>query len=161
MINDVPRKLEALRKLQKFYADRKTQPSRVFAKGDKVLVEKRKGEWYAGTVNVFADFPRSLLMQDDTNNRVYQQNTKHVKKTNTTIKRKAQKTMNWKTDENGCEDKVSRRDTQPNATQQTPITEEQRVEPNQQVDLSVPTRTDRAVYTRSVRVVKPKDILNL
>jgi hypothetical protein len=66
-----------------------------------LLVEKRKGEWYVGTVNVFADFPPSLLMQDDTNNRVYQQNTKHVKKTNTTIKRKAQKTMNWKTNENG------------------------------------------------------------
>jgi hypothetical protein len=65
IINDVPRKLEALRKLQKFYADRKTQPSRVFAKGDKVLVEKRKGEWYAGNVIVFADFPRSLLVQDE------------------------------------------------------------------------------------------------
>jgi hypothetical protein len=34
--------LEALRKRQKFYADRETQPSRVFAKGDKRLVEERK-----------------------------------------------------------------------------------------------------------------------
>jgi hypothetical protein len=88
-LSDVPRKLEAFRKRQKFYADRQTQPSQVFAKGDKVLVEEREVEWYSGTVKEFADNPRSLLGQHDKTNRVNQRNTKHVKKTNTTIKRKA------------------------------------------------------------------------
>jgi hypothetical protein len=40
-----------------------------------VLVEERKGEWYSGTdVKEFADSPRSLLVQDDTSNRVYRRN---------------------------------------------------------------------------------------
>jgi hypothetical protein len=39
--------------------------------------------------------------------------------------------MNWKSEEYGREDEVTRQDTQPNATQQTQTTEEQRVEPNQ------------------------------
>jgi hypothetical protein len=112
--SDVPRKMGALRRRQKSYADRQTQPLRVFAKGDKVLVEKRKGEWYSGTVKAFADSPRPLLVQDDTSNRIYWRNTKHVKKTNTTIKRK--KTMNWKSEENGREDELTRQDTHPNAT---------------------------------------------
>jgi hypothetical protein len=92
-LSDVPRKLEALRKRQKFYADRQTQPSQVFAKGDKVLVEEREVEWNFGTVKEFSDNPRSLLVQHDTTNRVYRRNTKPVKKTNTTVKRKAQKHM--------------------------------------------------------------------
>jgi hypothetical protein len=71
---------------------------------------------------------------------------------NTTIRRKVQKTMNWKSEENGREDDVTRQNTQPNATQQTQTKEEQRVEPNQEADLSVPTRTARAVVTRSGRV---------
>jgi hypothetical protein len=95
-ISDVPRKLEAIWKRQKFYADRQTQPSRVFAKGDNVLVEEQKEEWYSGTVKEFADSPRLLLVQDDTSKRVYRRNTKHVKKTNTQIERKAQKTMRRK-----------------------------------------------------------------
>jgi hypothetical protein len=43
-ISNVPRKLEALRKRQKFYADRhrQTQSSRGFAKGDKLLVKSGK-----------------------------------------------------------------------------------------------------------------------
>jgi hypothetical protein len=90
-LSAVPRKLEAFRKLQKFYADRQTQ--QIFAKRDKVLVEEREVEWYSGTVKEFADNPRSLLVQDDTTNRVYRRNTKHVKKTNTTNKRKAKKHM--------------------------------------------------------------------
>jgi hypothetical protein len=78
---------------RKFYADQQTQPSRVFAKGDKVLVEERKGKWYSGTIKEFVGSPRSLLVQDDTSNRVNRRNIKHVKKTNTTLKRNAQKTM--------------------------------------------------------------------
>jgi hypothetical protein len=139
-ISDVPRKLEALRKRQKLYADRQTQPSRVFAKGDNVLVEERKGKLYYGTIKEFTGSLRSLLVQDDTSNRVYRRNTKYVKKTNTAIKRKAQKTMNWKSEENGGEDEVTRQDIHPNATQQT---EEQRGEPNKEADLSVPIRTAR------------------
>jgi hypothetical protein len=71
-INEVPRKLEALRKRQK-----STQTTRLnrFCKGDKMLVEERKGEWYSGTVKECADSPRSLLVQDDTSNRVYRRNT--------------------------------------------------------------------------------------
>jgi hypothetical protein len=42
-------------------------------------------------------------------------------------------------EENGREDESTRRDTQPNATQQTEITKEQRMEPSQEPDLSVPT----------------------
>jgi biotin carboxyl carrier protein len=49
--------------------------------------------------------------------------------------------MNWKSEENGRKDEITRRDTHPNATQQTQTTEEQRAEPNQEADLSVPTRT--------------------
>jgi hypothetical protein len=49
-IKDVPRKLEAFRKrateILKFYANQQTQPSRVFANGDKVLVEEWKEKWY-------------------------------------------------------------------------------------------------------------------
>jgi hypothetical protein len=44
--------------------------------------------------------------------------------------------MNWKSEENGREDEVTRRNaTHPNATQQTQTTEEQRVEPNQEANL--------------------------
>jgi hypothetical protein len=84
--------------------------------GDKVLVRERKREWHSGTVKMFADSPRSLLVQDDTSNRVYRRNTKHVKKTNTMNKRKAQKTMNWKKEQNGRKDEVTQRDTHPNTT---------------------------------------------
>jgi hypothetical protein len=64
--------------------------------------------------------------------------------------------MNWKSELNGRKDEVIRRDTHPHATQQTQTTEEQRAGPNQEVDLSVPTRTARAVVTRSGRIVKPR-----
>jgi hypothetical protein len=64
-ISYVPRKLEALRKLQKFYANRQTQRSRVFGKGHKVLVEKRKGEWYSGTVKEFADSPQNKRKSEE------------------------------------------------------------------------------------------------
>jgi hypothetical protein len=67
-ISDVPQKLEALRKRQKFYADGQTQPSRVFANRNKVLVEERKGEWYSGVLKEIADSLRSELVQDDTSN---------------------------------------------------------------------------------------------
>jgi hypothetical protein len=98
--DDVPQKLKTLWKRQKFYADRHIQPSWVFTKEYKMLVQERKEEWYPGNVKELADNnPHSLLVQDDTSNRAYWQNTNHVIKTNTTIKRKAQKTINWKTEE--------------------------------------------------------------
>jgi hypothetical protein len=97
-ISDVPRNWKLSRSNR---LSTQTQPSRVFAKGDNVLVEERKGEWFSRNVKEFADIPRSLLVQDYTTNRVYRQNTKHVKKTNMTIKRKVQKTMYWKSGENG------------------------------------------------------------
>jgi hypothetical protein len=56
---------------------------------------------------------------------------------------------------------TNRRDTQPKETHQTQTTEEERVEPNQETDLLVPARTARAVVTRSGRVMKPIDILDL
>jgi hypothetical protein len=42
--------------------------------------------------------------------------------------------MNGKSEENGREDEVTRRDTHPNATQQTQTTEEQIAIPNQEAE---------------------------
>jgi hypothetical protein len=50
---------------------------------------------------------------------------------------------------NGREDEVTRRDTQPNATQQMQTTERQRVEPIQEADLLIATRTARELLKKT------------
>ncbi len=136
-------------------------------------MEDRKGQWYSETVQRLDDAPRSYWVRDDTNNKLYRRNSRHLRPTKTTIKKEE-----WN---------IELPNQDPNQNQQRPeLDQSTRQQPQQQTTL-LPFQLQQAtpgpvqqqhtesaerfqpeegqrtttVVTRSGRVVKPPEKLNL